>query len=494
MAKGTITISSVGGGESTFDGFAAKNQYAYSTNISIEEGDLKPLSATSYDSPSGTPLWLIDNPKDTNVYRYGSDGKIYAVPADQSAITALNSGTALTSSAGNGAEYYDNYIYFAKNTDISRYGPLNGSPSLTQSYWVGTLSKTALTDTTYPSIGSLEIPNHPMYRHTDNKLYIGDVVGGKGVIHFIKTSKTSAEGDTNDGSTYEALDLPYGYYPTCIAGYGSDLVIGAIDGTGLGRPAKLIFWDTTSVSYTQILDKELSDPLITALRNVNGTLYVVSGSTDKGLGGAYTRVNVFAGGYTMRPVEFLKDYKPTFSGATAHSGSKFYYGIETEVRGIGSATGLLSQYASTTIYEMGASVSAICTYETPSQSEANFLIGTTTPGFFYTGTGSAVGRTFLSQRYKIGHPFQITKVTFPTNGISNGTITPTVNLDDSSSSASLAVFNSTNYAASEKRYVDYPIINGLNDFKLVLTWPTTSTTTVYLPIVIEIDTIEDAPQ
>jgi len=33
-------------------------------------------------------------------------------------------GTALdtiTTSTGNGAEYYNNYIYFAKNTDIARF-------------------------------------------------------------------------------------------------------------------------------------------------------------------------------------------------------------------------------------------------------------------------------------------------------------------------------------------------------------------------------------
>jgi hypothetical protein len=505
MAKATITINSVLGGEATYAGWASKNQYAYGTNVSIEEGDLVPHGITAYDTPTGAPLWLIDNPKDTLIYRYCSDGKIQGVPGDQSAVTALNGGSALSSAAGNGAEYYDNYIYFAKNTQIVRYGPLNGTPAVSSELitngqlldgWDGG-SDTLLTNTTYPTIGSYAIPNHPMYRHPDdNALYVGDVNGGIGMIHRIATTKVTVEGDTNNGSAFGALDLGYGYFPTAISHYNTELVVAAIDGTGQGRPAKIFFWDRSAVSWSLVLDKELTDPLITALQNVNGTLYVISGSTDKGLGSEYTRISAFAGGYTLRQIDFLNGYLPPFQGATTKLGSKLYFGCDTEVRGCGTVTGLIAQYASTTPYEVGATVTAISTYETPLDSEATLLIGTATPSMVYTSAAGATRtKTLVSQRYKIGQPFQVTKVSMMTSAVAAASITPSITVDNGTTTTSLRAFNSSKFTESEQRYAVYPEgLKGSHDLQLTLTWAEAAFNRVFLPIVIEIETLEDAQE
>ena len=37
--------------------------------------------------------------------------------------------------------------------------------------------------------------------------------------NYVKTSKTTDEGDTDNGSTYNALDLPFGYMPMDIASW-----------------------------------------------------------------------------------------------------------------------------------------------------------------------------------------------------------------------------------------------------------------------------------
>src|SRR3990167_3624204 len=234
--------------------YGRKGQFQYSIGIDPDmpatdsavrsSGIIRPTAMAKFSGTeiTGVPLWMITNPKDTNCYVYANDGKVHVVTSALAMGTALNSGTALTASSANGAGYYDNKLILIKNTDVAVYQPLNGSPTLNQTYWTTTLSKTALTNTTYPSINGVVMPNHVGYKHTDDKFYFCDVVGNQGVLHYIKTSKTTVEGDTNDGSTYNALDFPYGWYPTAITSFGTYLLIALIEGTNTTitqKPAKL---------------------------------------------------------------------------------------------------------------------------------------------------------------------------------------------------------------------------------------------------------------
>lgn len=511
MSLRTITIGSVLGAEARQPGIAAESQFTYAPNMDIEHGDLIPNGEVAAGSTSGAPMWIISNPKDALAYVYASDGKVYTLATDGT-LSALNSGTALTAAAGNGSAYYDNYIYHAKNTDVSRYGPLNGSPTFTQGYWDTTLAKSALVDTTYPSINGVEMPNHVMHVHNaDSKLYFADVVGNVGTIHYIKTTKTTVEGDTDDGSTEGALDLNYGWFPTAIESYGSDLVIAVIDGvntTTRQMNAKLIFWNTVDSAYSQIIDKEFPDPLITAIKNVNGSLYVFSGSAQR-----TCRVSVFSGGYTMRQVYYSENEYPPLAGAVDHLLTKILWGTTYSpkltdgtvtgfatgvVKALGSKTGLVGATGVSTPYI--ASTTAAATVMVTALKMLKQANGEEEPSFGWKAAaafgvdqgngGTAAPNAFLSQRYKVGKPFTIKSVYFNSSGADSGGITPTFYTDYQANTKACAVFNSTNYSGKKSYLYEDINLKGNNDLQLKLVWGATSATTIYLPITILIE-VED---
>ena len=155
MAEIKITIDSVFSGISPTQYFGSKGSYHAGIGIDPDmpisdsdkrlSGYIRPTAMEKFSGSTvtGAPMWFITNPKDANCYVYDISGKVYSMNAALT-ISALNSGAPLTSSTANGAAYNDNYIYFAKNTDICRYGPLNGTAVFTENYWTGTLSKAAL--------------------------------------------------------------------------------------------------------------------------------------------------------------------------------------------------------------------------------------------------------------------------------------------------------------------------------------------------------------
>lgn len=346
-----ITIESILGGQSKYVNYAAEDEFLHSYNIDPDltsgftqsDGVISPTGVNALASNvtiNGAPLWATVIPRSPTgspnglTYIYDAVGSVYTSSTELSVIngsTDLNDGGTAT---GNGAAYYDNYAYFSRDTTIARRGPLNGSPTWTDDYWVSTLGMTALTNTEYPHY-SLEgsdfrIPNHVLHRHSDGKLYIADVVDNKGTIHYISTSKTTVEGDTNNGSTYNALDLPYGMWPTALASYGSDLVVAMYEGevttdpTGYSR-AKLAFWDTISESYSLITTVEFPDPVIYALLNTNGVLYVFSGQISQ----TGVRVTRFAGGYTFEQVSYIDHAYPPLAGAVDGFLNRVLFGGKT---------------------------------------------------------------------------------------------------------------------------------------------------------------------
>jgi hypothetical protein len=344
----TIVIGSVLGGHSPTTHFASGNQFRASmgidpaqpmddldtANSTIASGLIRPSASEKFSSTTITaaPLWITTNPKDFNVYVTDAKGSMYSVNATFSTVTALSDGGSLTNSLGNGQEYYDNYIYQAKNTTVARYGPLNGTPAFNGDYWVTTLAKTALVNTTYPSSNKnkIQLPNHFLKRHSDGILYFADVVDNQGTIHTIQTSKTTVEGDTNNGSTYTKIQLGYGLWPTTMESYGSDLAIAVFEGVSIGlrqKNAKIAFWDTTSVRINKITWAEFPDAIITAMKNVNGVLYVVSGNYQtQGF-----RITRFVGGYSFEEVFYSETGEPCLPGAIDSVLNRCVFGNHTTV-------------------------------------------------------------------------------------------------------------------------------------------------------------------
>lgn len=514
MAKITINIESIFGGLSPTQNFGTKNTYHASIGIDPDlpvsdsdvrlSGYIRPSAMEKFSSSTvtGTPLWLVPNPKDTNVYHYDSAGKVYSIDTNLS-VSVVSSG--LSSASGNGAEYYDNYIYFAKNTDIARYGALNGSPSITETYWTGTLGKTALTNTTYPTIRGISIPNHHMHRHTDNKLYICDVTSGnKGVLHYIKTSKTTVEGDTNDGSSHTALDFGYGYYPVIIESLDTQLAVALIEGTSTSvkqQRAAVSFWNTTSATFQKLIQVEFPDPLITAMKNVNGTLYVWSGYATGGC-----RLSRFIGGYSFEEVWYSEDtYPPLQSAVDAEmnrivwgsattypesSASVFSYGSRSAA--VGNGVHNILKSTSSGSNQLVTSVKYIQTTAFGTREPIVGWKDDSSQGLDKKSTTYGVS-VFRSDVFRIGKPFQIKRIFLPLGQAVAANMTATVKAytDNGSSNTTIATINSTNYANSERNIVLYPSVNGYHDFFIEIRLSGTALLTFALPIRIELETKED---
>ena len=435
-----VTINSIAGGLSVSNNESAQNEFVVGLGIdpslplndtasvfsdNIASGSIRPVS---YRDISGStlnqaPVWLVKDARNTTIFVYGASGSAYTL-GDEYAFTALSDGGALSASSGNGCEYYDNYIYFSKNTTVARYGPLNGTPAFDGDYWGTTLGKTALTDTTYPNSSSLplELPNHVLQRHSDGVLYLGDVVGNQGVIHSIKTRKTTVEGDTDDGSTYNLLDFGYGLWPTALESYGTNLVIALYDG---GLRAKLAFWDTVSPNANIISNDEFPDPIITGLKNINGTLYILSGQVNtRGL-----RLSRYVGGSSFEEVMYSQTGYPPLPGAIDGSAQRvlsgstedisnspivYSYGAQQAAFGDGLFTPVKINFTDP------SSVTSLLldpfqTFSTnlPIVGWSDGTISTTNNGLsVYSGPGATIdyAARFQSRVFSVGAPFKIKRI------------------------------------------------------------------------------------
>lgn len=341
----TIKIESIFEGFMPSATFGAANEYLQAVGIDPDVpltdaaadiktgGMIRPVqytafSSTEIDSP---PIAIITNPKNTLTYVVLANGKLVSYTSALTSAAAVSIGQ-VTGSLARGAFYYNNYIYIlgtgASQTDISRYGPLNNSPSLVNGVWTGATlgSLTALTDTSYPTtLFSLGYLNHHGFVHVDNYAYFLDFKAGVGYVHAIKTKKTTDEGDTNDGSAYNVLDLPFNYVPITACSYGNDIVVAATltTNTSINQgAAALFFWDTTSSSFYRIV--KLPDVICSCLKYVNGVLYGLSGD----LSGGY-RLFRYVGGDTIETLKIIEDGYPPLQGAIESVGNRLVWGANT---------------------------------------------------------------------------------------------------------------------------------------------------------------------
>lgn len=528
-----IKIESILGGISPMAFFANPTQYrsaiAINPALPIDDfqsvdkpatGLLRPSGSVAYGGASlnGTPLWIKGNPKDNILYVYDNVGSTYSVSSSTiSGLGDLNDGG---TAGGNGMAYYDNYMYFARDTTVARYGPLNGTPAFTDDYWVGTLGLTQLSDTQYPvtySPAGIEYPNHLLHRHSDGRLYILDVVDNQGTIHYIQTSKTTVEGDTNNGSTYNKVQVGYGLWPTAVESYGSSLVFAFYEGTIASGSsgdrkgnAKVAFWDTVSDKINQLSWVEYPDDFISSIKNVNGILYFTSGNNrNKGF-----RVTAYVGGNTFKEVAFFEQGQVPFNGAVDGNAERLVFGTATTFP---TQAGVVYSYG---LKKAGLGSGLHCIAIAPDAADSlvtavsltggnllydNFTIGWDDNNFpADSGIGLAGGSTYSSsypsvwesQFYRIGRPFKITKIRIPLAQplAANMVVTPRIyrDGDNFASSFGLTEISTTNYSLSTKNIVQRPKnLTGDYGFYLNLTWTGSALCVIGLPITIEYELIDD---
>lgn len=537
-----LTIDGIEGGLSfTSYGPSQKNAYDgafgidpdFRSAISTKTGGA--ITPAAYAKFSGANLatdstvyWITSTPKDSTsyIYAYASGGEFLRytyVPTSFGSETAL---TEPTNGAGNGMAYYNNYLYLATPTDIARYGPLNNSPSLTQTVWTGATlgSQVALNNTTFPTItnsGSVvSLPNHAMHVHTDGFLYVCDVIStaftttaleGKGVLHRISTSKTTDEGDTNNGSAYNVLELPFGWYPVAIESWGTDLAIIAMPGTNLtamtlsrGNSA-LFLWDTfASIPYKQIT---LPDPVASAIKNVNGRLVIWSGNTVQGV-----RISTYNGGEGVSQIALLADSSTPAQGNVDSFGDKAFFGGS-----VSYPAPILTQQAC--VYSIDSKISELPHYAihvpAVTSNGSSFPLATATklllmdnmtrptPVFAYGDTATSglanykTGNTqfaYFRKKWEVGRPFSVRSIRIALDqNISSGvSITPFILVDNNTTEYSLTTANNTNNPGEKVISWKRPeiAITGQDNLTLQLTFTGTVAASVIFPVEVEIDVFD----
>jgi len=525
----TIAIDSIIGGLTSLWADGNPDQFHSSIGIDPDIGISGTLVKTSgalvpshYADFSSTVLssyvnWLVSSTKGGTTYAFAADGEFIEYSSALTSSSELLLSTPV-SGAGDGMAYYNNYIYLKSGSDLSRYGPIDNAPVMAHGIWTSSTlgSQVPLGNATYPTNYGVTLPNAPMHVHFD-RLYFGDfntsasaTTAGKGLIHYVQTNSVTDEGDTNNGSTYNALDLPFGYGPTDIESWGNDLVIAAIpmarsgvDTTIIQGKAKLFFWDTLSEApYRQVT---LVDPVVTALLNHNGNLFVFSGTMNDGV-----RVSLYEGGNSLRELAFFEEGFSPPAGAVDGLGNRVVWGARTSypenaacVYSIGYKNGKLplalhniintDAVASST----AGMVSALRYAQHASFITPRFIVAWRDASNFgidkldNTSANVAVWRSLI---YNVGSPFAINKITIPLIDAvaTNHTLIATIYVDDASTSTALTTINNTNFAASERRIVLYPRnVRGLNNFFLQLRWSGTAVLRVGLPIIIEGELLEN---
>ena len=149
MARKTLSQRRFYGGisESEREGIANSFFFGRGLDYRSEPDLLKILPETAKESASVvTDLIKEFENVGTDIYGVGDAGEFYR---RTSAGSWSNVGT-LTSASGNGIGYfpYDDFIYLPKNSVIARYGPIGGTPALTQDYFSdGTIDLDQFLDT-----------------------------------------------------------------------------------------------------------------------------------------------------------------------------------------------------------------------------------------------------------------------------------------------------------------------------------------------------------
>lgn len=468
-------------------------------------------SKFSVTEVTGYPMFITANPKNANSYVYTSNGKMHSFDSNiamRATEGAVNFPVSLSNASGNGLAYYNNYIYFIKDTDIDRYGPMNGTPALTANVWTGAIlgTKTAMTNTTYPVVLGAKLPNHVAHVHGDDAMYVADVLNGAGILHRVKTKKVTVEGDTDDNTAYNVLDLPSGMLPTCMESYGTDLVIGAIQTTSTSinqGKAALYFWDTFDDSFYN--EVPLPDAFVTAIKNINGVLYIWSGNASYGC-----RVSRYVGGDSIEQVAFIDDARPPYAGAVEGYGDRVLWGTHVELP---ASSGCVLAYGSkdsrlpkainnivrtTDPTQTDSSVTCLKIVQQASGAAVRFVTGWGNGSTYgLDKLGSATPCSWLSSVFLVGKKFKIKKIQIPLASAVSATTEMDVQIVMDNESTTHTLTQVTNANFSGKRNIlykepDLKAVIGENNFYLRLGWSAGSAQQIVIfPIEIEIDIYDD---
>lgn len=521
MAERTITINQIFSGHSASQYFGSEGTYNTSTAV---DPDLPIVSTDVRTSGFAVPVGyakfsggnvnspvirIITNPKTSLVYAVTANGKLISYTSAFGSETVLGT---ITGNVATWGEYYNNYIYIFGTTDVARYGPLDGAATFTQTVWTGATlgSQTALTNTTYPTLRGVSIPNHMAHVHSDGAMYFCDFKDGQGIIHKISTRKVTAEGDTNGSavpSLYNALDLPFGFYPTVIESYGSSLFIGGIytvNTTINQGSSAFVLWDPTDTISFYLGPIPLADPLLTAALNTGGKLYLWTGNSVNGV-----RLSLYGGGSDTTDIMYQEEGLPPLAGAVDALGNRLVWGgFSTN-----PSTGAVVWAYGSKDARLPSGLHCICKTSSSGSSPLTTAVkyvqqsSNVTPkvlpawtdgsdsGIDQYSTTATLG-SIIRFMVNVGTEFDIRNIKIPLAGAvaANTTITPKLWFDDLSSSKTLTVINNTNYPTKRKvvyKGTELKDTTAVNNVILEIAWTGTNPLPVAFPITMRLDIKED---
>jgi hypothetical protein len=144
MENKPYNIDSIRGGISPAYFIGSQSSYLGSYGIEPEKkingrisGAINPNPYEISTTALKDNLWAVTNDQTNDIYYYNKDGDFGKIDVSGT-VTEI---TALSGASGNGLAYYNNYYYIATNTDVHRYGPMDGTPALEEDWWTGIESK-----------------------------------------------------------------------------------------------------------------------------------------------------------------------------------------------------------------------------------------------------------------------------------------------------------------------------------------------------------------
>ncbi len=239
------------GGSSEAQKEGPKGSFLYGDRLDIKS-DMTSVSAqVKSTKDSGTvvtdlPKWIEHDPVNDKTYAYGNDGEWYI----ETSGTWVKQ-TTLSTAAGQGMHIWNDYAYFRKTSAVASYGPLSGSPTLTQSHATitGNIQTEALHGPIADFLGNLYFANGRYLGEWDGAIW-----------------------------TYNKITLPIGWKIRTMAVLGENLVMGGWMGTNVYDYDKgfLWLWNGTDTSVTSFL--EISEGAVNSMQVVDNLLYFVAGS------------------------------------------------------------------------------------------------------------------------------------------------------------------------------------------------------------------------
>lgn len=320
-------IGTVAGSNATWAEYYNNYIYVFGTGASKDDiSRIGPLNTLPYDAQTGNFTVGL-------TVTGGTSGATGVITADNDGGTT---GTLTLSNIV--GQFQDNETITDTSTGSATVNRTDAS-LITDNVWKGSTlgSQTALTNTKYPTLKGVDMPNHAGHVHSDGSLYFLDFADGQGIVHRINTKKGTYEGDTNGTtvpSAYNALDLPFGFYPTDTVPYGTDVMIIGIyqtDTTTNQGQSAFVIWDPTDTATFHTGPIYFADPLATAAKNVNGSVYIWTGNAQNGV-----RLSLYNGGVSVRELVYQEEGLPPLAGAVDALGNRVVWGGSATYPSIGA--------------------------------------------------------------------------------------------------------------------------------------------------------------